>query len=268
MQKLNVEWNASSCWVVSARSWSLRAAAIASSSDVSSLITQFFIPFERVLIAPMRRVFRGAADSNVYRVPQRSQKDSVRISGIMPPDGFAMDVSARNGPPERGESIPQALTGSSVAGTAPSGTIVRALADRSLRPGPCPRSSRSRNIRRRRPHPAIAGPSARLGRVMGALAAVERFLERLFERQTARLFRTAIRPVQVQRRLERQMESNRTRDGSRTIVPHGFVVRIHPDELRALLGSSPDLAADLADGALGFARSHGYTLLERPVVTL
>jgi hypothetical protein len=30
---------------------------------------------------------------------------------------------------------------------------------------------------------------------MGALAAVERFLERLFERQTARLFRTAIRPV-------------------------------------------------------------------------
>jgi hypothetical protein len=103
---------------------------------------------------------------------------------------------------------------------------------------------------------------------MGALAAVERFLERLFERQTARLFRTAIRPVQVQRRLERQMESHRTRDGSRTIVPHGFVVRIHPDELRALLGASPDLAADLADGALGFARSHGYTLLERPVVTL
>jgi len=40
---------------------------------------------------------------------------------------------------------------------------------------------------------------------MGPLAAVERFLERLFERQSARLFRTAIRPVQVQRRLERSM---------------------------------------------------------------
>ena len=39
MQKLNVEWNASSWWDVSSRSSSLRAAAIASSIDVSSLRT-------------------------------------------------------------------------------------------------------------------------------------------------------------------------------------------------------------------------------------
>ena len=50
MQKLNVAWNASSCWPVSSRSSSLRAAAMASSSDVSSLMTQFFMPFDRVLI--------------------------------------------------------------------------------------------------------------------------------------------------------------------------------------------------------------------------
>ena len=103
---------------------------------------------------------------------------------------------------------------------------------------------------------------------MGPLAAVERFLERLFERQSARLFRTAIRPVQVQRRLERVMEGGRTRDGSRTIVPHGFVVRIHPDDLSALRTSAPSLASSLADSALAFARSHGYTLLDRPVVAL
>lgn len=103
---------------------------------------------------------------------------------------------------------------------------------------------------------------------MGPLAAVERFLERLFERQAARLFRTAIRPVQVQRRLERAMEGNRVRDGARTVVPHAFVIRLHPDDLAALRASSPQLAGTLADGALAFARSHGYTLLDRPIVTL
>src|SRR3954447_9812582 len=69
---------------------------------------------------------------------------------------------------------------------------------------------------------------------MGPLAAVERFLERLFERQSARLFRTGIRPVVVLRRLERTMEEGRSRDGGRSIVPHRFVVRLHPDELSAL----------------------------------
>jgi pSer/pThr/pTyr-binding forkhead associated (FHA) protein len=103
---------------------------------------------------------------------------------------------------------------------------------------------------------------------MGPLAAVERFLERLFERQSARLFKTAIRPVQVQRRLERVMEGDRARDGSRTIVPHRFVVRLHPDDLAALRGTAPELAATLADGALAFARSHAYTLLDRPAVAL
>ena len=103
---------------------------------------------------------------------------------------------------------------------------------------------------------------------MGPLAAVERFLERLFERQTARLFKTAIRPIQVQRRLERAMEGSRIRDGSRTLVPYRFTVRLTPDELAALREMAPSLAADLADSALAFARSHGYSLLDRPMVAL
>jgi hypothetical protein len=103
---------------------------------------------------------------------------------------------------------------------------------------------------------------------MGPLAAVERFLERLFERQTARLFKTAIRPIQVQRRLERAMEGSRIRDGSRTLVPYRFTVRLTPDDLAAVRVMAPTLAADLADGALAFARGHGYSLLDRPMVAL
>jgi len=103
---------------------------------------------------------------------------------------------------------------------------------------------------------------------MGPLAAVERFLERLFERQAARLFKTAIRPIQVQRRIERAMEGTRIRDGARTLVPDRFVVLMTPDDLASLRAAAPSLAADLADGALAFARSHGYALLDRPTVAL
>src|SRR4051812_12380952 len=103
---------------------------------------------------------------------------------------------------------------------------------------------------------------------MGPLAAIERFLERLFEGQSARLFRTAIRPIQVQRRLERTMEQRRSRDGARTLVPHRFRVRLQPDDMVALRAVAPDLAASLADSALAFARAHGYTLLDRPIVRL
>jgi hypothetical protein len=100
------------------------------------------------------------------------------------------------------------------------------------------------------------------------MAALERFFERIFERQTARLFRTKLQPIQLQRRIERAMESARSRDGDRTVVPNRYVVRVSPADLAALREAHPTLAADLADAALAFARSHGYSLIDRPTVTL
>lgn len=103
---------------------------------------------------------------------------------------------------------------------------------------------------------------------MRPLAALERFFERLFERQTARLFHTRLQPIQLQRRVERAMESDRAREGGRTIVPSRYTIHLAPDDLDALREAHPSLAADLADAALAFARGHGYTLAERPTVGL
>jgi hypothetical protein len=99
---------------------------------------------------------------------------------------------------------------------------------------------------------------------MGPLAALERF----FERQTARLFRTKLQPIQLQRRVERAMESDRVREGARTIVRTRYAIHLAPEDLRAIRDAHPDLASDLADAALAFARAHGYTLAERPSVGL
>jgi hypothetical protein len=103
---------------------------------------------------------------------------------------------------------------------------------------------------------------------MRPLASLERFFERLFEGQSARLFHTKIQPIQLQRRVERAMESGRVRDGDRTIVPHRFAVHLAADDLAALREAHPTLAGDLADAALEFARSHHYRLSDRPTIAL
>jgi hypothetical protein len=100
-----------------------------------------------------------------------------------------------------------------------------------------------------------------------ALIRLERFIERLVEQPSARLFGTRLQPIQVLRRIEQAMESGRNADGTRMLVPDAFHVRLNPDDL-AVLQPAEDVAADLASGALTFARNHGYALRARPSVTL
>jgi hypothetical protein len=103
---------------------------------------------------------------------------------------------------------------------------------------------------------------------MRLLTAIERFFERLFERPSARLFRTRLQPIHLQRRIEREMELQRMSGADRTFVPNSFTVRLHPMDLAAFDGFVASLTAELADGAMGFARGHRYALRDRPRVEL
>jgi FhaA, N-terminal domain/FHA domain len=106
---------------------------------------------------------------------------------------------------------------------------------------------------------------------MVAIADLERLLERVFERTSARVFRSRVQAVQVERRIERAMEAERVGRGTATTVPNRFRVRLHPtdlDDLAARGDSLDSLAADLADRALAFARLHAYHLVSRPTVIL
>lgn len=109
-------------------------------------------------------------------------------------------------------------------------------------------------------------PSGRLTAVR-AMTRVERFFERLVERPSARLFRTRLQPVQVLRRIERAMDAERGAAGRRGLVPDQFTVRLHSRDLAGLEPAS-EVAAELASGALSYARAHGYGLRDRPRVTL
>lgn len=102
---------------------------------------------------------------------------------------------------------------------------------------------------------------------MRPLPAVERFIERLFERPSARFFGTRVHPVQLLRRVERAMERARRAEGGRTLVPDRFTIRLHGRDL-GLLDPDERLPVELASDALAFARRHGYVLLARPSVAL
>jgi hypothetical protein len=103
---------------------------------------------------------------------------------------------------------------------------------------------------------------------MPPLAAIERFFERLFERPSARLFRTRIQPLQLQHWIERAMENERRVSSDRTLVANRFIVHLHPDDLVAFGDGTETLAVELADGALSFARAHHFALADRPRVDL
>jgi hypothetical protein len=103
---------------------------------------------------------------------------------------------------------------------------------------------------------------------MPGLSTIERLLERIFERPAARIFRSRIQPIQLQRRIERAMETERLSGADRTLVPNAFTVRLSPADLEPLQGIATSLVAELADAALAFARRHAYTVLDRPRVDL
>jgi hypothetical protein len=106
---------------------------------------------------------------------------------------------------------------------------------------------------------------------MAGVADLERLLERVFERTTARLFKAGVQVVQLERRVERAMERARTQDGQRVSVPSRYRVRLHPSDLAdvsARADGAPAIAVRLAESALAFARSHGYHLAGRPEIWL
>lgn len=99
-------------------------------------------------------------------------------------------------------------------------------------------------------------------------AALERLFERIFERPAARLFGTRLEPVQLQRRLEREMDTMRRFSANRTYVPNDYWVLLHPDDLAHFSSFRATLESDLATALHERARNRRYTLLERPRVHL
>jgi hypothetical protein len=100
----------------------------------------------------------------------------------------------------------------------------------------------------------------------GPLTAVERFFERLFERPAARLFQEPVERTQIQRAIERAMETERFVRERRAYVPSHYRVLLSTADAAALNGNLDALTRDLADHVRVYARAHEYVLQARPSV--
>ncbi len=94
------------------------------------------------------------------------------------------------------------------------------------------------------------------------LMSFERRVERLVEGTFARAFRSGLRPVELGRRLTREMDDDRTVDvRGRTVVPNHFLVHLASEDQANLSDITATLVRELADGAREHARDEGYTFL-------
>lgn len=94
------------------------------------------------------------------------------------------------------------------------------------------------------------------------LQAFERRLERMVEGVFARAFRSGLRPVELGRRLTREMDDNRSVGVSgRTVVPNSFTVYLSEGDHEQFAEVHDALGRELSDCAREHARDENYVFM-------
>ena len=89
----------------------------------------------------------------------------------------------------------------------------------------------------------------------------ERRLERLVEGAFAKAFRGGLQPVEIGRRLTREMDLQRTVGVRGVIVPNSYRVLVSKEDLERFQPLERELLSSLAEAAREHARAEGYLLV-------
>ena len=93
------------------------------------------------------------------------------------------------------------------------------------------------------------------------LQSFEDGLGRMVEGVFSRAFKSNVRPIEIGRRLVKEIDSNRTVDmKGRRVVPNQFVVRLAPDDQAALADIESALIAELAEAVKEYCADENYHL--------
>jgi len=101
---------------------------------------------------------------------------------------------------------------------------------------------------------------------MSVLRSLESKIAGLVEGTFSRAFRSEVRPVEIARKLAREMEEHRSLSVSRTYVPNEYRVFLSPRDRARFAGYEAALATELAGYLLEHARRERLVLLARPVI--
>jgi len=101
---------------------------------------------------------------------------------------------------------------------------------------------------------------------MSVLRTLESKIAGLVEGTFNRAFRSEVRPVEIARKLSREMEENKSSSLSRTYVPNEYRVFLSPRDRERFAGYETALGDELAGYLLEHARRERFTLPGRPVI--
>jgi hypothetical protein len=98
------------------------------------------------------------------------------------------------------------------------------------------------------------------------LRSLEEKIEGLVEGAFSRAFKTHVQPVELARKLAKEMEEHKTVSVSRTYVPDHYVIFLSPDDREQFASYEVALKKELSDYLLERARGEGLALVTRPQV--
>jgi len=101
---------------------------------------------------------------------------------------------------------------------------------------------------------------------MSVLRNLETKLADLVEGTFGRVFRSEVRPVELARKLAREMDEHKTVSVSRTYVPNEYVVWLSPEDRERFEEVEESLIEELSGYLLEHARRERLALLSRPQI--
>jgi Protein of unknown function (DUF3662)/FHA domain len=101
---------------------------------------------------------------------------------------------------------------------------------------------------------------------MAVLRSIESKIEGLFEGVFGRAFRTHVQPIELARKLVKEMDDHRNVSVSRVYVPNEYTVYLSPDDRTKFDGYEEALVGELEEYLAEHARRERYALLDRPRV--
>src|SRR2546422_6721113 len=93
------------------------------------------------------------------------------------------------------------------------------------------------------------------------LRAIEQKIESLFEGIFGRAFRTNVQPVELARKLAKEMDEHRTISVSRVYVPNEYTVYLSPDDRVQFSSYEENLKGELQEYLSEHSRREDYALL-------
>ncbi len=101
---------------------------------------------------------------------------------------------------------------------------------------------------------------------MSVLRSLESKIAALVEGSFSRAFRSEVRPVEIARKLTREMEDHKSFSLSRTYVPNEYTVFLSPADRERFTEYEQSLAGELAGYLLEYARGERLAMVSRPVI--